>query len=467
MSDSRTEKDMVVPLSQRNVRGLALMLALLAGLNLTGCAALTNPVANGVPVRRLPPEILGKPRDPTVTLPLTLLQRSQPDRYRLDADDVLAVYIEGVLGGERVKPGEPALPPPVNFPSTLLITPSLGYPVTVDEDGTLALPLMKPLSVRGLTVEETRDAIRDAYTKAGILKSGRERILLTLARERTVRITVMRQELGGFNSGPEGMAGVSLIAAQTKRGTGHLVDLPAFQNDVLNALARSGGLPGLDAYDQVLVMRNPSIQDRAAYEAHMARKARGEAPPNPVGLTCQVIRIPLRINPNEVPPLQQEDIILHKGDVVLVEARDLEVFYTGGLIPTAEYVLPRDRDLDVIEALAYAKAPLVSGNILVGTSSSLGGSSVPSRFGFPSPSLLTVIRRLPGGGHVPIRVDLNRALRDPRERIRVMPKDVLVLQETPSEALARYMAETFKLDFTYLLWESSRSTGTFTGSQIP
>ena len=33
----------------------------------------------------------------------------------------------------------------------------------------------------------------------------------------------------------------------TLAGTGQIIDLPAYQNDVLTALARTGGLPGTDA----------------------------------------------------------------------------------------------------------------------------------------------------------------------------------------------------------------------------
>src|SRR5438105_3809721 len=43
---------------------------------LSGCSALTNPVANGVPVRRLPPELLGEPKEGARSFPLTLLRQS-------------------------------------------------------------------------------------------------------------------------------------------------------------------------------------------------------------------------------------------------------------------------------------------------------------------------------------------------------------------------------------------------------
>ncbi len=62
-----------------------------------------------------------------------------------------------------------------------------------------------------------------------------------------------------------------------------------------------------------------------------------------------------------------------------------------------------------------------------------------------------VIRRTPGGGQVPIVVDLRNALRHPEERILVRAGDVLILQEKPSEAVARYVTQTF-FNFN-LIWQ--------------
>jgi hypothetical protein len=58
---------------------------------------------------------------------------------------------------------------------------------------------------------------------------------------------------------------------------------------------------------------------------------------------------------------------------------------------------------------------------------------------------------------VSIRVDLNKALCGGRDRITVQPGDVLILQETPTEALVRYFTNVFFFDFT-----SSVITGTKT-----
>jgi hypothetical protein len=126
--------------------------------------------------------------------------------------------------------------------------------------------------------------------------------------------------------------------------------------------------------------------------------------------------------------------------VVFLEARDWDVFYTGGLLPPGEHVLPRDRDLDVLEAVSLVLGPLVNGAF---ATSNLTGNLINPGIGNPSPNLLVVVRRTPDGGQVPIRVDLGRALEDPRERILVQPGDLLVLQETPGQALGRYFDQAF------------------------
>src|SRR5260370_37925416 len=117
------------------------------------------------------------------------------------------------------------------------------------------------------------------------------------------------------------------------------------------------------------------------------------------GLGGQVIRIPLRLRPGEELPFKPEDVILHTGDIVFIEARDTELFYTAGLLPPGEHVLPRDHDLDAVQAVAQVRGPLVNGGVSV---NNLAGNILTPGIGFPSPSLLMVLRRTPGGGQEPI-----------------------------------------------------------------
>src|SRR5437763_1568902 len=79
--------------------GSALLLCIaIATLLQGGCAALTNPVGDGVPVRRIPPELLVPSKKDEQTIPLTLLRQPPPQVYQLAPGDVLGVYVEGFLG---------------------------------------------------------------------------------------------------------------------------------------------------------------------------------------------------------------------------------------------------------------------------------------------------------------------------------------------------------------------------------
>jgi protein involved in polysaccharide export with SLBB domain len=405
--------------------------------------------------------LFGRSRDEEISIPLSMLGQPTPDVYRLGPDDVLSIYIEGIFSKTEQ-------PLPVHYTDTFRVKPTVGYPVTVRDDGTIALPLLKdPIPVHGKSVEEAQQAILDAYVKAELIQPTGEaakRMLVTLDRKRRYHVSVLRQEVGGFDSGPEGITGATIISSTTtKRSNGHVVDLPAYQNDVLTALSLSGGLPGLEAYDEILIMRNPSARDRAALEVYLKSCNSGHKPPLPTGLDASVIRIPLRAPSADLTWLRQEDVLLYNGDVVFLEARDLEVFYTGGLLPPGEFVMPRDRDLDVVEAISLVKGTLVNGAFSI---SSLTGAIIPPGIGGPSPSCLTVIRQAPGHNQIAIRVDLNRAIQDPRERITVKPKDVLILQDTPGEAVARYFTDVFRFVSVYRVWGSPTSRGQGTTTTV-
>jgi hypothetical protein len=239
------------------------------------------------------------------------------------------------------------------------------------------------------------------------------------------------------------------LISNPRRGTGNVLNLPAGENDVLNALARTGGLPGTDALTEVYVERGGMARLEAA-------------PPGAPAFQpdLQIIRIPLRLKPGEPFTVKPEDVVLGEGDIVFVRAREIEVFYTAGLLPPGEYVLPRDYDLDVVEAIARVRGPMVNGAI---NQNNLSGSILSAGIGFPSPSLVSVIRKTKGSGQLVINIDLNTALRDPRERIIVQPGDLLVLQQTLGEAFAQYFTTNFNLDFvgTILRRRDAISTTSF------
>jgi protein involved in polysaccharide export with SLBB domain len=423
------------------------VLACLLVAALSGCASVTNPVADGLPVRRLPPEVFAKPKKGEHTIPLAQLRQKPPAAYRVGPEDILGIWIPTILG-------DPNQPPPVRFAerTTIPLPPAIGFPIPVNEKGQVVLPQAAPINVNGMTLSEAQEAIRKVYVdNKKILPQ--TVVTVTLMYPRQYHVLVIRQDsANNVTVASVGPLGGSAITSTSKRGTGQVVDLPAYENDVLHALAKSGGLPGTDAINEVIIERGTS------QGATRTDGAPAGAPclPNPNEVDSykagsrggQVVRIPLRVRPGENVNIKPEDIVLKTGDIVFIEARPPEFFYTGGLLTTGQFELPRDYDLDVVEAVSEIRGPIISGAFAV---SNLSGSLVLPGIGNPNPSLLTVLRRLPNGTQVPIRIDLNEALRDPRERILVKAGDVLILQFTPGEAIARYFTQVFNYNLLGLI----------------
>jgi hypothetical protein len=270
---------------------------------------------------------------------------------------------------------------------------------------------------------------------------------------RQVRVLVFRQEVGGFAAGGLG----DIATSNVKQGTGHIIDLRAYENDLLTALSYTGGLPGLDAYDGIFIFRGG--MSNAELNERLSNSKPDEEPRSWSELNIEIVHIPTRWPAWEPVPFQPEDVVLHDGDVVFIEARSRDFFYTGGLLPRGEFQLPRDYDLDVVEAVAQVRGTLLNGAF---GGNNLNGLLIQPGIGNPNPSALTVVRRTPNGGQIPISVDLNRALRDPRERIVVQAGDVLILQETAGEAIARYVTNVFSFGYNANVIQRGSATGTTT-----
>jgi hypothetical protein len=168
-----------------------------------------------------------------------------------------------------------------------------------------------------------------------------------------------------------------------------------------------------------------------------------------------VTRIPLRFFPEDLPTFTEEDIILNDGDIVLIESRDREKFYTGGVLGGGEFPIPRDYDLDILGAIAIAGGPVgSSGNIL--SASGLGnnrGGGFSGRGGGGGgplpPSEAIIVRRLCDGSQIPIKVDLNRALQDSSQRILIQPEDTVLVRYTCAEDTINTLLSLIQFNFLY------------------
>lgn len=560
-------------------RSTAAAAALSVWLLFSGCAAF-HPI-HGVPARYLPEEYRGTSRAGKRTIDLSLLKQTPSATHRVDTGDVLGIYIEGVLGDRK-------LPQPVNIPLTNESPPSFGFPIPVRDDGTISLPLIGAINVRGLTVGEVEDRLKSAYLQQKqFLNPENNRILVSLQRARNYRVLVIRQEAQAAQPAAIGVFEVGSL----KRGTGQVVSLPAYKNDVLHALAQTGGLPGLDAENAIYVIRrrktstgwtpirnhslpqaptavpaeakrsaqertviraqssswNPEISDHysgptvdpqanyrnggarqfpvrtapdpranphaqesgtgssdyATYNradvmnarvtqasspqmpqspqtqpqvdprfAQPAQTTWGPPPGNPAFVSPppatsetmappddlpvmtpeefgwdmtdagldgrRVIKIPIRLGAGETVDLQEQDIILEDGDIVFIESRDTEVFYTGGLLNSGQFTIPRDYDLNVLQAIAIAQARQMGSGGSRATQS-VGGQSALNNDVSISASSLIILRYLPDGRMVPIEVDLYKARMDVAEQVIIQPGDYLLLQYRKPEAIAAFV----------------------------
>jgi hypothetical protein len=137
------------------------------------------------------------------------------------------------------------------------------------------------------------------------------------------------------------------------------------------------------------------------------------------GQWMTILRIPLRgMPPEAIPP---GEIIVQPGDVVVVPSRSNEVFFVVGRLNQTNLVrftlgdrerelgtglvLPREREIDVVTAVAMA------------------GYIDP----IDSPTTVTVHRVMPDGRPMLIHVDLIAARYDPRETVLVRPGDIIYL----------------------------------------
>ena len=424
-----------------------------------GCTALTTPI-KGVPARRLPPQFFATPKNNLVPIDISRLSQEPPREYLLDKGDILGIYIEGILPSSD--PDQVPVLPPVHFPdkdSTL--PPSLGFPVPVVEDGTISLPLIKPLSVAGLTVQQVRDLIRRAYFDSQILNDTQLRAftpIVSLLQERSVNIVIVREdsESGLELQGIRGPGG-SYISGSDKSASGRAIRLKAYQNDVLHALMETGGLPGLNARNEVQILRANRADQRKRDEFirqfyatyYNSSTANPCSCPPPLPEDPSIVRIPLRLPPGITPAFRPEDVILQEGDIVYIESRDREVFYTGGLLPGGEWKIPRDYDLDVLGAMA------ISGRGIASSSQGGGGfgGGLATGIGGVPPGNLYILRKTPCDGQVTIHVDLARAINDPRERPLVQPGDILILQYKCEEEILNFGLGTF---FTFGIQELLR-----------
>jgi protein involved in polysaccharide export with SLBB domain len=380
-------------------------------------------------------------RDNLVPIDYGVLGQPKPVPRLLAPGDLISVYIEGVLPSgvtqipvfERAETFTQIYYPPEGS----IRGPSFGVPLEVAEQGTITLPIIGEFQVAGKSLVQVSQEITRAYVDRQILKPGREKTFLTLIKEGVRRVTVLREDTPSKQPTLLGLQDVPYA----KIGNGQVVDLAVYQNDVLHAIAASGGLPGIDSTQEVFVIRR---QDPKLFRARQVAEQPESLPRDGIegkvtiaelGRT-DAIRIPLALCPGEAITFSPDDVILQDGDTVYIPKRE-EYFYTAGLLPGRRVPLPRDHDVDILQAITLA-----SGNF--GTPTGITGLGPGNHV---TPSLAVVIRKQPNGPQQLIRVDLHKALLDPTERVVIRPDDIVLLQYRPTEAALNMILNVFSYSF--------------------
>lgn len=402
---------------------LAVLMSLPLLSTATGCYCVSA-THHAVPANRLDPVLLGCSKEGLAPLPFAALGQPKSYEHIIGPGDTLGIYVYGVFPANEDETPVQLRTQMVNQryypPHGTEIGSRTGLPVSVYADGTIDLPLIGSLQLGGLTLPQAVERILGEYRAKQVLQEGRERVTVGLITPRVKRVVILREDTPAEP--------VALVSPGTNneihRGSGQVIDLPIYENDVLHALAASGGLPGTDAKREIWVIRNLPDAERQFISCEQLSQMLVSVD----GLRPDVTRIPLVGCPGAPLPFTTADVILEDGDVVFVPRRH-EYFVTGGLLPGARIPLPRDQDIDVVEAIAMATGS-VGGPL--GQSGAVLAGGTP---GFMrEPTRVLILRKLPDGRQLPIRVDLDRAMQDEKERILIQPEDVVMLYFKPSAA---------------------------------
>jgi len=280
--------------------------------------------------------------------------------------------------------------------------------------------------VKGLSVDQAEKLVKRAYLEGDnpVLKEG-NRILLSLIRKRTYNVTVIRQD-NPASSRLQQSSNTGAVAQRSDQSSrGARLQLTAGENDLMNALIQTGGLPGVNAQPLIRVDRAQRASPQQTFQGHGYKEfPRSHSSHSQTGIAYVPVQASRAISGNS----RNANAQLRSGDIVLVDSKPTELYYTGGLLGGGQHLLPRDIPLDVVQAVAQ------SGNALAGAGQLRGNVQ---------PTELLVVRRLGNGGQVTIRVDMTRAINNPAERLQVQSGDTLILQYKPREQLQNFSRDLF------------------------
>jgi polysaccharide biosynthesis/export protein len=392
--------------------GLSTSAAALCILSLVGCyAPLHSP---GIPARELPDSYRWPVRTAATPLNYSTLVTPPPATYLLGTEDLVEVLVPDLISEGTV----------------------FTVQTRVLENGEIQLPRVGGVPVAGLSLASAQHEINSALAQELLVNPG---ATISLVEKSTTSILV--------------------LGAVQRPG---VYALPRFENDVAHALASAEGfsedagevieihrrgpgvapicppvhetpvtLPPSNVPTMTQIQYRPSSRYGGAgghSPAILSANMTAESPPSPEPVPEQrephqavpgpIIRIPLHDDGTIV---LASDVALHPGDVIVIPNKTDKVFYVVGPLSQQNrvrfsvgsedreigngFLLPDDRELDVVTAVAMA------------------GYIDP----IESPTTVTVHRVRRDGTPLLVKVDLIAARSDPKETILIQPGDIIYL----------------------------------------
>ncbi|HYW79053.1 MAG TPA: polysaccharide biosynthesis/export family protein [Thermoguttaceae bacterium] len=357
-------------------RATRVVLAVLLIGSAGGCAQ------RGFLAKKLPPQYIAPVRSNIEEIDLSGLANYSVSSETIDLGDVLSVTIVTDYGDQD----------------------PMTTPARIRNDGTADIPLIGPVRVAGLELDQAEQAIAAAGIAGGIYK--KPHVTVTMERQCVNKITVIGavEEPGEYEVPRTRSSVLAAIVA-----AGALSDTASGDVEIRRRRSRSGqpGSPGLNP------PRIAGSRDGAQLTSYVIPE------PNQTG-GPRVVRI------NLVKAAAEGDggPYLEDGDVVMVMKKIPKPVYVRGLVrKPGEFELSPNRDLYMLEALALA-----------------GGCTMPVA------DKVVILRRVEGEEEpIVIKTSIREAKADGSANVRLMAGDTVSVEETPATIVMRTITDVLRI----------------------
>ena len=337
------------------------MFALLASLfAVTGCATYDNHYS----AAELPFQLYAPPNENTKLLDLSNLSGGSSQSDLIGHGDVLQVDIAASLDPRDVS----------------------TFAVRVGDDGQAILPLIGPVQMVGMELEEAEAVVTQASVDRGQFRS--PHVTLTMKKKKSNRILV--------------------IGAVKEPG---IKQIPSSESDLLSILSHAGGLA--DDAGTTVDIKNAMTREEA-FNAIAAKRSRSSV--TQTGFASATTNVGRSVKVDLISAVKEGRNSYYVGDggVVYIKERDPEAVHVLGLVrKPGRLPFPLGEEFHVLDAIAEA-----------GYTSSQVADKV------------YIVRQLdPSKGPFVIQASLRKARHDPSHNLALAPGDLVSVEHTPATIL--------------------------------